>query len=93
MADTLNAARKLIEARLREVREELAHLERVLRDLAGGTDGHGRRRPRRLTPPRRSGRRRIATREQRMNSLVAEARKAPTATNAALAKALGVTPS
>ena len=93
MTDALNEARRLIETRLREVRGELAHLERVLRDLAVGTDGQGRRRPRRSAAPSRSGRRKTATREQRMNSLVAEARKAPTATNAALAKALGVTPS
>jgi CRP-like cAMP-binding protein len=92
MADTLTNARKLIEARLAEVRQEIAQLDRALRDL--GTSGRqpSQSRPRRsATPSRRRGE--TVSRSERMNSLAAQARKAPEATNAELAKALKVTPS
>lgn len=90
MADALNDARKLIEGRLQEVREELAHLERVLRDLGGHAPRRRGRKARRTPTSRRRG---TATREERMKSLIAQARKAPGSSNAELAKALGVTPS
>lgn len=93
MADALHDAWQLIESRLREVRDELAHLERVLRSLTGVTAGHRKGRPPRSTSSCRASRRKAATREERMNSLINAARKAPGAGNAELAKRLGVTPS
>jgi hypothetical protein len=92
MADTLTYARQMIEARLREVRDELASLESALRNLGGRTGGRRASGTKRSTSPRRRGRK-TATRDERMQALATQARKTPGASNAELARALGVTPS
>jgi hypothetical protein len=92
MADTLTDAQQMIEARLREVRDELASLESALRNLGRRTGGRRASGTNRSTSPRRR-RRKTATRDERMQALAAQARKTPGASNPELARALGVTPS
>jgi hypothetical protein len=91
MADTLTDARLLIEGRLAELRKETTQLERALRALVGGGNGRPPRQRRAANSRRRQGK--TVTRAQRMDSLANQARKAAGASNAELAKALGVTPS
>jgi hypothetical protein len=93
MSETTEQVRALVHSRLEEIRSEAESLERALKALASDSE-NGRRataRPGRPDPARRKPRpSRRAARGERQVQLLAALEKAPGATAAELAGAIGV---
>jgi predicted Rossmann fold nucleotide-binding protein DprA/Smf involved in DNA uptake len=87
MRDTLDQARKAIEARLHELEDEAKHL----RDALGNLDHHRLRGRRRPTTKRSTARR--APRGQRQQQFLAAVKKSPGTPVSQIAKDMGVAPS
>ena len=87
MPDTLDQARKAIQARLHELEDEAKHL----RDALGNLDHHRLRGRRRPTTTKRSTARR-APRGQRQKQFLAAVKKKPGAPVSQIAKEMGVAP-
>lgn len=85
MSETIDRACQLIDARLRQIRDERQSLERALVSL-GGTG----RAARNGSPLPRAGRR--ASRGQRKAEFVEILRESPGATSAEIAAAIGISP-
>jgi predicted Rossmann fold nucleotide-binding protein DprA/Smf involved in DNA uptake len=98
LPDTIDSARRLIEARLRELNSEAQDLTRALQSLAEKASMKRRGRPRRkaATPRKSPGRPKRkaarAPRGQRREQFLAALKKSPGAKTAAIAKELGISP-
>jgi predicted HTH transcriptional regulator len=89
MPDVLDEARKAVQARLAEIRQETEPLERAIRSLRGPSDA----KPKRFAATSRKRarvRKKRLSRAERHDQLAAYAKKHSTATNGEIAKALGV---
>jgi sugar-specific transcriptional regulator TrmB len=87
MADVLDQARKVMEARLRELEDEARRLRNALASLG---DRKASRSPRRTTTRRSTTRQ--APRGQRQEQLLAAVKKKPGAPVSEIAKDIGVSP-
>jgi hypothetical protein len=88
----LDQARDLIEARLRELDDERARLERALADLSGGRRRPGRPRGSTSATTRRSGRRRGRRRGTRADEAVKLVKQNPGISAGEVAKRMGIAP-
>jgi IclR helix-turn-helix domain len=90
MPDTIDSARSLIEARLRQLDAEAERLGRALHSLGEGRSTKPRGRPRRKASSRKAAKR--APRGQRRQQFLAALEKSPGAKASEIAKQLGISP-
>ncbi len=91
MSEAIESARKMIEARLRELDLEAKRLDRALQSLGESGPAKRRGRPRRKAATSAKGKRR-APRGQRRGQFLAALEKSPGAKASEIARQLGISP-
>ena len=93
MPDTIEAARKLITNRLRELEADAKQLERVLKSMGESDRSHsGAPKPRRKRAAGKRHRRTLAPRGRRREQLLAAIKAKPGARPSELASEIGISP-